>query len=126
MISAVAMLLTRTIFATPVVNNKQDDTAASDLTDAAASAAAITEMGSQSNRNAEGGYGDLSTKHSVNKRSFYDISCKGIYDKTIFARVDQICEDCYSLFRAAKLHTLCRYDSFFLARHSIILNRIMS
>lgn len=51
-------------------------------------------------------------KRSRDKRSFYHIHCKGIYDKSIFARVDQICEDCYNLFREQKLHTLCRYVSF--------------
>lgn len=48
-------------------------------------------------------------KRSRDKRSFYHIHCKGIYDKSIFAKVDQICEDCYNLFREQKLHTLCRY-----------------
>ena len=52
-------------------------------------------------------YDDMEEK-SRDKRSFYDIQCKGIYDKTIFARVDQICEDCYNIFREPKLHTLCR------------------
>ncbi|XKL66325.1 hypothetical protein PGB90_009745 [Kerria lacca] len=42
------------------------------------------------------------------KRSFYDIHCKGIYDQSIFAKVDQICEDCYNLFREPKLHSVCR------------------
>ncbi len=47
-------------------------------------------------------------ERSRDKRSFYDIHCKGIYDKTIFAKVDQICEDCYNLFREPKLHSVCR------------------
>lgn len=52
-------------------------------------------------------YSDMEEK-SRDKRSFYDIQCKGIYDKAIFARVDQICEDCYNIFREPKLHSLCR------------------
>lgn len=47
--------------------------------------------------------------HHLNKRSFYDIQCKGVYDKSIFARVDRICEDCYNLYREPQLHSLCRY-----------------
>ncbi|XP_065215707.1 ion transport peptide-like isoform X1 [Planococcus citri] len=52
------------------------------------------------------------SEKSRDKRSFYDIHCKGIYDKSIFARIDQICEDCYNLFREPKLHSVCRQDCF--------------
>ncbi|XP_014256377.1 ion transport peptide-like isoform X2 [Cimex lectularius] len=50
--------------------------------------------------------------HPLNKRSFFDIRCKGVYDKSIFARLDRICEDCYNLFRAPQLHSLCRKNCF--------------
>lgn len=46
--------------------------------------------------------------HTIEKRSFFDIQCKGVYDKSIFARLDRICEDCYNLFREPQLHQLCR------------------
>lgn len=46
--------------------------------------------------------------HSLSKRSFFDINCKGLYDKSIFARLDRICQDCYNLYREPELHTLCR------------------
>ncbi|XP_069681483.1 ion transport peptide-like [Periplaneta americana] len=50
--------------------------------------------------------------HSLNKRSFFEIQCKGVYDKSIFARLDRICEDCYNLFLEPQLHTLCRNNCF--------------
>ncbi|XP_031843756.2 ion transport peptide isoform X2 [Nomia melanderi] len=50
--------------------------------------------------------------HPLGKRSFIDIQCKGIYDKSIFARLDRICEDCYNLFREPQLHQLCRQTCF--------------
>uniref|UniRef100_A0A8D8RWE2 Ion transport peptide n=1 Tax=Cacopsylla melanoneura TaxID=428564 RepID=A0A8D8RWE2_9HEMI len=50
--------------------------------------------------------------HPLSKRSFFDIQCKGVYDKSIFARLDRICEDCYDLFRAPQIHTLCRQKCF--------------
>ncbi|XP_069681482.1 ion transport peptide-like isoform X2 [Periplaneta americana] len=50
--------------------------------------------------------------HSLNKRSFFEIQCKGVYDKSIFARLDRICEDCYNLFLEPQLHTLCRSKCF--------------
>lgn len=49
--------------------------------------------------------------HPFSKRSFIDIQCKGVYDKSLFARLDRICEDCYNLFREPQLHTLCRWIS---------------
>ncbi|XP_075216159.1 ion transport peptide isoform X2 [Lycorma delicatula] len=50
--------------------------------------------------------------HSITKRSFFDLKCKGVYDRSIFARLDRICEDCYNLFREHSLHSLCRKDCF--------------
>lgn len=50
-------------------------------------------------------------EHPLSKRSFFDIQCKGVYDKTIFARLDRVCEDCYNLFREQQLHSLCRFAS---------------
>ncbi|XP_063921829.1 ion transport peptide isoform X2 [Zophobas morio] len=50
--------------------------------------------------------------HHFTKRSFFDIQCKGVYDKSIFAKLDSICEDCYNLFREPQLHNLCRSECF--------------
>uniref|UniRef100_A0A1B0D2X5 Uncharacterized protein n=1 Tax=Phlebotomus papatasi TaxID=29031 RepID=A0A1B0D2X5_PHLPP len=48
--------------------------------------------------------------HTLAKRStFFDIECKGVFNKSIFFRLDRICEDCYSLFREPQLHSLCKY-----------------
>ncbi|XP_014234536.1 A-agglutinin anchorage subunit [Trichogramma pretiosum] len=49
---------------------------------------------------------------SFSKRSFMDIQCKGFYDRSHFARLDRICEDCYNLFREPQLHSLCRNNCF--------------
>ncbi|CAH1163333.1 unnamed protein product [Phaedon cochleariae] len=50
--------------------------------------------------------------HHLTKRSFFDLQCKGVYDKSIFARLDRICEDCYNLFREPSVHSLCRDKCF--------------
>ncbi|XP_051175032.1 ion transport peptide-like isoform X1 [Leptopilina boulardi] len=50
--------------------------------------------------------------HPFSKRSFMDIQCKGVYDKSLFARLDRICEDCYNLFREPQLHLLCKKNCF--------------
>lgn len=46
--------------------------------------------------------------HHLNKRSFHDIQCKGVYDKSAFAKVDRICDDCYNLYRETDVDSLCR------------------
>ncbi|XP_077287138.1 ion transport peptide [Arctopsyche grandis] len=51
-------------------------------------------------------------QHHLTKRSFYEIECKGVYDKSMFARVDRVCEDCYNLYREPQLHSQCRKDCF--------------
>ncbi|CAH1954999.1 unnamed protein product [Acanthoscelides obtectus] len=50
--------------------------------------------------------------HHLTKRSFADLRCRGVYDKSIFARLDRICEDCYNLFREPSIHSLCRSECF--------------
>ncbi|XP_021698754.1 ion transport peptide isoform X2 [Aedes aegypti] len=51
--------------------------------------------------------------HSVAKRSsFFDIECKGQFNKAIFYRLDRICEDCYSLFREPQILSFCKEGCF--------------
>uniref|UniRef100_A0A336LXX6 CSON007572 protein n=2 Tax=Culicoides sonorensis TaxID=179676 RepID=A0A336LXX6_CULSO len=52
-------------------------------------------------------------QHTMARRStFFDIECKGVYNKSIFFRLDRVCDDCYSLFREPQLHTLCKDNCF--------------
>ncbi|CAG7834504.1 unnamed protein product [Allacma fusca] len=48
----------------------------------------------------------------LSKRSFFDIQCKGVYDKGIFAKLDRVCDDCFNLYREPQLHSLCRSKCF--------------
>ncbi|KAL5290135.1 ITP family protein [Megaselia abdita] len=51
--------------------------------------------------------------HTLSKRStFFDLECKGIYNKSMFFRLDRICEDCYQLFRETSVHKFCKQDCF--------------
>lgn len=49
-----------------------------------------------------------SAPHHVERRSFFTLECKGVFDAAIFARLDRICDDCFNLFREPQLYTLCR------------------
>ncbi|XP_012544168.1 CHH-like protein isoform X1 [Bombyx mandarina] len=53
-----------------------------------------------------------SAPHHVERRSFFTLECKGVFDAAIFARLDRICDDCFNLFREPQLYTLCRKDCF--------------
>ncbi|KAL5290133.1 ITP family protein [Megaselia abdita] len=51
--------------------------------------------------------------HTLSKRStFFDLECKGIYNKSMFFRLDRICEDCYQLFRETSVHKFCKHKCF--------------
>ncbi|XP_065569189.1 ion transport peptide-like isoform X2 [Artemia franciscana] len=50
--------------------------------------------------------------HHLSKRSFFDLQCKGYYDKQIFAKLDRVCYDCYNIFRDPEIHQLCRSNCF--------------
>ena len=44
----------------------------------------------------------------LNKRSYADLQCRGIYDASIFARLERVCEDCYNLYKDDEVLGLCR------------------
>ncbi|XP_055916086.1 ion transport peptide-like [Eupeodes corollae] len=56
----------------------------------------------------------LPHNHSLSKRSntFFELDCKGVYNKSMFFRLDRICEDCYQLFRETTVHRLCKKNCF--------------
>lgn len=41
-----------------------------------------------------------------------DAGCKGRLDWARFAKVNQICEECYSLFKEMEVYQLCRQQCF--------------
>ena len=43
------------------------------------------------------------------KRSYADLQCRGIYDASIFARLERVCEDCYNIHKDDEILGLCRY-----------------
>lgn len=45
---------------------------------------------------------------NLHKRSFFSLGCQGSYDKSKFARVDSVCNDCYHLFRDINVYEDCR------------------
>ena len=48
--------------------------------------------------------------HPLSKHSFTDISkCGGVYDMNIYAQFNQICLNCYNLYRDPEIYRGCRY-----------------
>nr|ANQ38658.1 CHH1L preproprotein [Chorismus antarcticus] len=54
----------------------------------------------------------LARGHSLPKRAVLDQSCKGIYDRELFKKLDRVCEDCYNLYRKPYVGIDCRKHCF--------------
>nr|AMB38750.1 crustacean hyperglycemic hormone precursor [Talitrus saltator] len=54
----------------------------------------------------------LSTDLGRPKRALFDDSCKGVYDRELFAKLDRVCEDCYNLYRKPSVSYECRRDCY--------------
>ena len=48
------------------------------------------------------------TLRSLSTRDFFDIECKGVYDKSILNKLERICIDCYNLYQEPQLLILCK------------------
>nr|QHR84459.1 hyperglycemic hormone A [Panulirus homarus] len=54
----------------------------------------------------------VSADHSVDKRAVFDQSCKGVYDRSLFQKLDRVCDDCYNLYRKSYVSTGCRENCY--------------
>merc|ERR1719334_2405070 len=45
-------------------------------------------------------------------RTYVELGCMGIYDEQIFAKLEQVCDDCLNLYKEPIVHTVCRTDCF--------------
>ncbi|CAG0895286.1 unnamed protein product [Darwinula stevensoni] len=48
----------------------------------------------------------------LSKKSFQDLQCKGMFHKATFARLDQVCEDCFTVYMNPDIHSKCRERCF--------------
>jgi len=56
--------------------------------------------------------GSLSADLGRPKRAMFDDSCKGVYDRQLFSKLDRVCEDCYNLYRKTSVSYECRTDCY--------------
>ncbi|XP_064085675.1 crustacean hyperglycemic hormones isoform X2 [Macrobrachium nipponense] len=49
---------------------------------------------------------------NLKKRAILDQSCKGIFDRELFKKLDRVCDDCYNLYRKPYVAIDCRKDCF--------------
>ncbi|XP_076066847.1 molt-inhibiting hormone-like isoform X2 [Oratosquilla oratoria] len=49
---------------------------------------------------------------SLTKRSLFDASCKGSYDRQMYKQLDRVCDDCYNLYRKPQVEFECSRDCF--------------
>ncbi|KAB7504371.1 hypothetical protein Anas_09732 [Armadillidium nasatum] len=57
------------------------------------------------------GFEDFGPAGMKAKRRIFDTSCKGFYDRGLFAQLDRVCEDCYNLYRKPHVAAECRFIS---------------
>nr|ARN17954.1 CHH1 precursor [Crangon crangon] len=50
--------------------------------------------------------------HSLPKRAVADPTCRGIYDRELFEKLDRVCDDCYNLYRKAYVDVNCRSNCY--------------
>jgi len=56
-------------------------------------------------------YSDFPVHNSKRNGGMPD-ECRGRYDTSIYTQLDNICEDCYNLYKEADVHSFCRGDCF--------------
>nr|ACN87216.1 X-organ crustacean hyperglycemic hormone precursor [Charybdis japonica] len=57
-------------------------------------------------------YGVEGAGHPLEKRQIYDASCKGVYNRAIFSELEHVCDDCYNLYRNARVASGCRSNCY--------------
>ncbi|XP_050731777.1 crustacean hyperglycemic hormones-like isoform X1 [Eriocheir sinensis] len=50
--------------------------------------------------------------HPLDKRQAYDRSCKGIYDRSLFSKLEHVCDDCFNLYRSSHVASGCRENCY--------------
>nr|ABF58090.2 crustacean hyperglycemic hormone D [Gecarcinus lateralis] len=58
------------------------------------------------------GAGEASAAHPLEKRQIYDRSCKGVYDRSLFNKLEHVCDDCYNLYRTSFVYSSCRENCY--------------
>nr|AAM21927.1 crustacean hyperglycemic hormone precursor [Pachygrapsus marmoratus] len=53
-----------------------------------------------------------SVPHPLEKRQIYDRSCKGVYDRSLFGKLQHVCDDCYNLYRTHHVASACRENCY--------------
>nr|ABE02191.1 prepro-crustacean hyperglycemic hormone [Pagurus bernhardus] len=51
-------------------------------------------------------------EHSMDKRQAFDRSCKGVYDRGLFKKLERVCDDCYNLYRKPYVEVGCKANCY--------------
>nr|ABS01332.1 prepro-crustacean hyperglycemic hormone [Galathea strigosa] len=51
-------------------------------------------------------------EHPMEKRQAFDRNCKGVYDRGIFQKLEQVCDDCYNLYRKPYVAVSCKSNCY--------------
>nr|AAD45234.1 hyperglycemic hormone-like neuropeptide 43-2 [Metapenaeus ensis]AAD45235.1 hyperglycemic hormone-like neuropeptide 43-3 [Metapenaeus ensis]AAD45236.1 hyperglycemic hormone-like neuropeptide 43-4 [Metapenaeus ensis] len=51
-------------------------------------------------------------EHRLVRRSLFDPSCSGVFDRELLGRLNRVCDDCYNVFRDPKVAMECKSNCF--------------
>ncbi|XP_063591967.1 crustacean hyperglycemic hormones 1 [Penaeus indicus] len=54
----------------------------------------------------------LGADHGFTKRSLFDPSCTGVFDRQLLRRLSRVCDDCFNVFREPNVATECRSNCY--------------
>ncbi|KAK4321011.1 hypothetical protein Pmani_008176 [Petrolisthes manimaculis] len=55
---------------------------------------------------------DLLPEHPMEKRQVFDKSCKGVYSRSLFSKLNAVCDDCYNLYRKSHVSIMCKANCY--------------
>nr|BBC21005.1 sinus gland peptide A precursor [Penaeus vannamei] len=54
----------------------------------------------------------LGADHGLSKRSLFDPSCSGVFDRQLLRRLRRVCDDCFNVFREPNVAIDCRENCY--------------
>nr|Q9U5D2.1 RecName: Full=Crustacean hyperglycemic hormones 2; AltName: Full=Pej-SGP-II; Contains: RecName: Full=CHH precursor-related peptide 2; Short=CPRP 2; Contains: RecName: Full=Crustacean hyperglycemic hormone 2; Short=CHH 2; Flags: Precursor [Penaeus japonicus]BAA88339.1 hyperglycemic hormone [Penaeus japonicus] len=54
----------------------------------------------------------LTGGQSLSKRSLFDPSCTGVFDRQLLRRLGRVCDDCFNVFREPNVAMECRSNCY--------------
>ncbi|CAG0895675.1 unnamed protein product [Cyprideis torosa] len=51
---------------------------------------------------------------SISKKSFQDLKCGGMFDKSMYVKLERVCDECFRLYMNPDIHSMCSFLIYFI------------